>query len=1337
MPNLNTLELCGVRIADEFFAALAKTASDARLESIKHDGGPDISVAASQDYAKCICTMPNLNTLKLCDVIIANATVSHFTLQFVYLQMKYAEQKSRDLCFFLESILHDGGRDISAAASQAYATSICTMPNLKTLELSHVRIADEFFAALAETASGAKLESMILSGGPDISPDASQAYAKSICTMKNLKTLELRNVRIADESFVALAESASRARLESIKHDGGPDISAAASQAYATSICTMPNLKTLELRHVRIADQFFAALAETASGAKLESMIHFGGPAISPAASQAYATSICTMPNLKTLKLHVSIANEFFIALAESASGARLESILHDGGLDISAAASQAYATSICAMPNLKTLKLNDVRIADEFFIALAESASGARLESIKQDGGLDISAAASKAYAKSICTMPNLKTLELHDVRIADEFFVALAESASGARLESTKQDGGLDISAAASQAYAKSICSMPNLKTLELHDVRIADEFFVALAESASGARLESIKHDGGPDISAAASQAYYATSICTMPNLKTLELRHVRIADQFFAALAETASGAKLESIKHVEGPDISAAASQAYATSICTMPNLKTLELRDVRIADEFFIALAESASRARLESIEHDEGPDISAAASQAYAKSICTMPNLRTLQLRLVRIADQFFAALAETASGAKLESMIFLGGPDISPDASQAYATSICTMPNLETLELSHVRIADEFFVALVESATGARLESIKHEEGPDIPVDTSQCYATSICAMPNLKTLELERVRIADEFFVALAESASGARLESIYHNGGPDISAAASQAYATSICTMPNLKTLKLFNVMIADEFFVALAESASGATLESMIHAEGPAISPAASQAYATSICTMPNLETLVLYRVTIADEFFVALAESASRATLESIKHDERPDISAAASQHYAKSICTMQNLKSLELSDVRIADEFFIALVESASRARLESIKHDGGPYISAAASQAYAMSICTMPNLMSLELRHVRIADQFFAALAETASGAKLESIKHVAGPDISAAASQAYAKSICAMPNLKTLELRNVRIADEFFIALAESASGTNLESMIHVEGPAISPDASQAYATSICTMPNLTTLELSDVRIADEFFIALAESASRARLESILQDGGPRISADASQAYAMSICSMPSLKTLKLNRVPIADEFFVALAESATGARLESIKHEEGHDISDDASQAYATSICAMPNLKTLKVQKVRIADEFFVALAKSASEARLESIEHIGGPYISADTSQSYAKSICAMPNLKNMKLDDVGIADEFFVALAESAARARLESMIHVQGPDISAAASQAYATSICTMPNLKTLNLCGVRIANEFFIALSESASGATVSHIA
>ncbi|XP_072175167.1 uncharacterized protein [Diadema setosum] len=854
-----------------------------------------------------------------------------------------------------------------------------------------------------------------------------------------------------------------------------------------------------------------------------------------------------------------------------------------------------------------------------------------------------------------------------------------------------------------------------MPNLQTLELHNIKITDDFFFALCTSAARSKLQSIIHICGPAISPATSEAY-AKSICTMPNLQTLELLNVNIADDFFFALCRSAAGSKLQSITHWERNDMSPAASEAYAKSICTMPNLQTLKLEVVKIADDFFLALCTSAAGAKLQSIIHRKGPAISPSASEAYAKSICTMPNLQRLELEDVKIAVDFFFALDTSAVGAKLQSITHRAGPDISAAASEAYAKSICTMPNLETLRLVNVKIADDFFFALDTSAAGAKLQSITHHAGPDISPAASEAYAKSICTMPNLETLELFDVKIADDFFLGLDTSAAGAKLQSITHRAGPDISPAASEAYAKSICTMPNLETLQLYDVKIADDFFLALVTSATdpGAKLQSITHRAGPAISPAASDAYAMSICTMPNLETLQLYDVKIADDFFFALDTSAAGAKLQSITHQEGPDTSPAASEAYAKSICTMPNLETLRLVNVKIADDFFFALDTSAAGAKLQSITHQEGPDTSPAASEAYAKSICTMPNLETLRLVNVKIADDFFFALDTSAAGAKLQSITHQEGPAISPAASEAYAKSICTMPNLETLKLFNVKIADDFFFALDTSAAGAKLQSIEHWEGPAISPAASEAYAKSICTMPNLETLRLVNVKIADDFFFALDTSAAGAKLQSIVHQEGPDISPAASESYAKSICTMPNLKTLELVNVKIADDFFLALRTSAAGAKLQSIVHQEGPDISPAASVSYAKSVCTMPNLETLELVNVKIADDFFLVLFTSAAGAKLQSITHLCGPDMSPVVSESYPKSICTMPNLQTLHLY-------------------KLQSIQHKEGPAISPTASKNYAKSICTMPSLQRLQLHNVKIADNFFFALDTSAVGAKV----
>ncbi|XP_072175159.1 uncharacterized protein [Diadema setosum] len=462
----------------------------------------------------------------------------------------------------------------------------------------------------------------------DDSPASAALLAgRGICSLSNLRSMELKDVQLHDAFFTGMVSMASQSELQSIKHTGGTDITTVASESYAKSICTMPNLQTLELILVNIADDFFLALATSASGAKLQSIEHTGGSCISSAASESYAKRNCNMPDLQLISF-------FDVAIAGNIPPEKFQSIIRHGRADISPAASESYAKSICTMPNLQTLSLRYVNIAEGFFFTLATSATGAKLQSIKHTGGPDISPAASESYAKSICTMPNLQTLSLWNVSIADNFFLALATSAPGAKLRSITHHGGPDISPAASESYAKCICTMPNLQTLELDNVGIADDFFFVLATSASRAKIQSITHHGGPDISTTVSESY-AKSICTMPNLQILELKRVKIAEDFFFALDTSASGAKLQSITHHGGPDISPAASESYAKCICVMPNLQTLKLKRVKIADDFFLALDKSASGAKIQRLEL-----FKASISASILHSILHLPYLSFLTVR-------------------------------------------------------------------------------------------------------------------------------------------------------------------------------------------------------------------------------------------------------------------------------------------------------------------------------------------------------------------------------------------------------------------------------------------------------------------------------------------------------------------------------------------------------------------------------------------------------------------------------------------------------------------------------------------------------------------------
>ncbi|XP_072175273.1 uncharacterized protein [Diadema setosum] len=140
----------------------------------------------------------------------------------------------------------------------------------------------------------------------------------------------------------------------------------------------------------------------------------------------------------------------------------------------------------------------------------------------------------------------------------------------------------------------------------------------------------------------------------------------------------------------------------------------MPNLQRLKLYDVKIADDFFLALCTSAAGSKLQSIAHWKGPDISPAASEAYAKSICTMPNLQRLNLDNVKIADDFFLALCTSAAGSKIQRMELLGA-----SMSASILHSVLHLPCLSSLTVGDVR--NEISM----SRLGSNKEKAENESG------------------------------------------------------------------------------------------------------------------------------------------------------------------------------------------------------------------------------------------------------------------------------------------------------------------------------------------------------------------------------------------------------------------------------------------------------------------------------------------------------------------------------------------------------------------------------------------------------------------------------------
>ncbi|XP_030846358.1 uncharacterized protein LOC105447475 [Strongylocentrotus purpuratus] len=232
-----------------------------------------------------------------------------------------------------------------------------------------------------------------------------------------------------------------------------------------------------------------------------------------------------------------------------------------------------------------------------------------------------------------------------------------------------------------------------MPNLRSLDLNSLELSDEFYSTMASEASISKIEELTH-WGADLGSHAS-SYYAIGLCSMPNLRSLDLRLVEMSDEFYSTMASEASKAKIEKLTHGNA-DLGPAASSHYARGLCSMPNLRSLYLEWMKLSDEFYSTMASEASKSNIEELKH-ENEDLGSAASSHYARGLCSMPNLRSLNLLRVKLSDEFYSMMASEASTSKIQTLS-MRGVSITP----CRLNSILSLPRLQSLSLDDIRPVD-----------------------------------------------------------------------------------------------------------------------------------------------------------------------------------------------------------------------------------------------------------------------------------------------------------------------------------------------------------------------------------------------------------------------------------------------------------------------------------------------------------------------------------------------------------------------------------------------------------------------------------------------------------
>ncbi|XP_063964439.1 uncharacterized protein LOC135156326 [Lytechinus pictus] len=434
-----------------------------------------------------------------------------------------------------------------------------------------------------------------------------------------------------------------------------------------------------------------------------------------------------------------------------------------------------------------------------------------------------------------------------------------------------------------------------------------------------------------------------------------------------------------------------------------------------------------------------------------------YAKALFDMPNLRSLQLGDPYLEDgDFFSNMATKARKSQITTIKYGGGRLLDQDSAKHFSEAIVSFPNLQNLELCDLELSSskDFYVKLAQGASQSKIESLKHEGGSTLDPTASAKYAEAIVTMPHLQTLDLSDVKLDDEFYPKLAEGASKSRIVTLKHERGK-LGEVASSRYSDAIMSMPCLQELEISNMTLNDDFYKPMATRASNTKIKKLKHTGG-ILGQEASSNYGKCLSSMPDLQSLELEKVKLHDDFYKTASTEGSKSKIEVLRHAVA-ELNDVASSHYGQSLFSLPNLRSLEIERVKLSSGFFSTMSKKAPMSEITSLRHVEAT-LTSVSSYNYAKGLFSMPKLQSVELIRIELSDEFFTTMSDHdhASNSKIEKLK-LSEAKLSKNASAHFGKGLCAMPRLQLLELHSVELQDESATTLLGEASRPKVHTMV----------------------------------------------------------------------------------------------------------------------------------------------------------------------------------------------------------------------------------------------------------------------------------------
>ncbi|XP_072176951.1 uncharacterized protein [Diadema setosum] len=393
------------------------------------------------DLARWVCTLPRLRTFSLtCDFwpekFFSTAADPASSCQIYYLMLHF--QSSDKDCKYHSSM----GGDL--------ARWVCTLPRLRTFSLTCDFWPEKFFSTVADSASSCQIEDLTLhfqSSDKNCKYHSSMGgdLARWVCTLPRLRTFNLTCDFWPEKFFSTAADSASSCQISELtlhfqSSDKNCKYHSSMGGDLARWVCTLPRLRTFNLTCDIWPEKFFSTAAYLASSCQISELtLHFQSSdkncKYHSSMGGDLARWVCALPRLRTFNLTCDFWPEKFISTAAySASSCQIEDLtLHfqssDKNCKYHSSMGEGLARWVCTLPYLWIFTLTCNFWPDKFFSTAAYLASSLQIRKLKMMShqSWESMPAASANLAEFLCRLPVLKRADLNFHNLPDIFFATM----------------------------------------------------------------------------------------------------------------------------------------------------------------------------------------------------------------------------------------------------------------------------------------------------------------------------------------------------------------------------------------------------------------------------------------------------------------------------------------------------------------------------------------------------------------------------------------------------------------------------------------------------------------------------------------------------------------------------------------------------------------------------------------------------------------------------------------------------------------------------------------------------------------------------------------------